>query len=343
MRCTLLIPDLFWPGDGAKEVAAGLELPALEMLLARADAIKHPPLATEAWLCQAFEVERQQDWPVAPLTLALDGGEPGTHYWLRADPVHLEVGRDRIVLIESSLFELDAHEAAAFVATLDAHFGGRGISFAAPVPTRWYARIARAPRIVTRLMSEVGGGDVNALLPAGADALEWHAAFNEAQMLLHDHPVNAAREAAGAPTVNSIWLWGGGTQTAVKGRHFDTVASDEELAPALAVCAGVPARRVTARAPEWLPGAGAGADTSHLVVLTGLAQAVRYRDAAAWRSRIAALEGAWFAPLLSALRKRELEQVTLVAPCTRHCWRFEISFRDLLRFWRRPRGLSVYA
>ncbi len=34
-------------------------------------------------------------------------------------------------------------------------------------------------------------------LPQGADALAWHRVMNEAQMILHTHPVNVAREANG--------------------------------------------------------------------------------------------------------------------------------------------------
>ena len=72
MHCTLLIPHLFWPRDTANAVTSGLELASLERFLSRARAQRYSALTPEAWLCQAFEVERQQDWPVAPLTAALD-------------------------------------------------------------------------------------------------------------------------------------------------------------------------------------------------------------------------------------------------------------------------------
>ncbi len=52
---------------------------------------------------------------------------------------------------------------------------------------------------------------INSHLPRGDDALAWHRVMNEAQMIMHAHPVTAAREARGAPPANSIWLWGGGT------------------------------------------------------------------------------------------------------------------------------------
>ena len=41
---------------------------------------------------------RQQDWPLAPIASQADGGDPGTDYWLRADPVHLKLEGGRLVL-----------------------------------------------------------------------------------------------------------------------------------------------------------------------------------------------------------------------------------------------------
>src|SRR5688572_453405 len=83
MQCTLLIPQLFWPRETAELAGRGLELSALSTLLARAEVERFAPLSAEAWLCQAFEVERQHDWPIAPLTLSVDGGDPDDAYWLR--------------------------------------------------------------------------------------------------------------------------------------------------------------------------------------------------------------------------------------------------------------------
>jgi len=93
MHVTLLVPDLFWPRDDGEAPYRELELPSAALLLARARCRRFPPLSPEAWLCQAFEVERQHDWPVAPLTLVLDGGDAADAYWLRADLLKFWRGR----------------------------------------------------------------------------------------------------------------------------------------------------------------------------------------------------------------------------------------------------------
>lgn len=338
MRFTLLIPALFWPRESAEAVLRALALPALETLLARARVERFAPIDTEGWLCQAFEVERQHDWPVAPLTLALDGGEPGSTYCLRADPVHIEVERHRLALIDSALFDIDADDAHTLAAALTAHFEQDGIAFEAPVPGRWYAKVARVPDLVTRPLREVAGGDVQPCLPAGGDALAWHRIFNEAQMLLHAHPVNAAREERGEPTVNSVWFWGGGAAPDVPGTPFDRVWSDDAAAAAL----GAAADALTAPLPAGAEACLAGGGSAHLAVLDTLESASAYRDADAWRARLATLENAWFAPLAAALRARRLEALALVVPGAQTCYRFDVARADLRRFWRRPRALATY-
>jgi len=323
---------------------SGLRLPALTTLLARARAERFPAVPYEGWLCQAFQVERQHDWPVAPFTLAIDGGEIADSYWLRADPAHLKIGRDRLVMIESALFDLRADEAQAMVSSLNTHFAGRELAFFAPAPKRWYAKVPRTPELVTFCASEVAGRDVQSFLPTGRDALQWHGIFNEVQMLLYAHAANADREERGEPIVNSVWLWGGGVQAQIHGRPYDRVWSNDALAVALAVTADVPGTGCPADAASWLstPDAQAAAG-SHLVVLDELAAESAHQDAVTWRERIASLETRWFAPLLDALREGRVTSIAMVVPGEANCWRFELARRDLLKFWRRAKPWTEYA
>jgi hypothetical protein len=341
MQCTLLIPHLFWPQEAADAVASGLELPAFRTLLGRSHAERFEAVPYEGWLCQAFQVERQQDWPVAPLTLTIDGGESGDAYWLRADPVHLRMQRERLLLIENGLFDVSAEDAQALVASLNQHFAAEGIAFYTKDPKRWYAKVPRQPKLVTRSMSEVAGNDVDGFLPTGEDALPWHRLFNDAQMVLHASPASAAREERGEPAVNSVWFWGGGVQTRVRGQPYATVWSNDALAVALATLADIPARDCPDGAEALWRGSEKGSD--QLVVVGELSSATAHHDSNAWRERMSALETRWFAPLVRALRYRDVTHLSLVVPGPASCWRFDIGSRDLLKFWRSAKPWSEYA
>src|SRR5258708_32675199 len=109
MHCDLYIPDFFAaeglpPSDG---------LAAAETLIARGRRKRMAPVSREAWLFERFGVARQRDWPVAPYTLLADGGRPERHYWLRAGPVHLQVGRDGAGLAARPAFAVSRAEPAA--------------------------------------------------------------------------------------------------------------------------------------------------------------------------------------------------------------------------------------
>lgn len=344
MRCTLLVPHLIWPRETADSAAHGLELPALSTLLARADSERFAAITPDAWLCQAFEVERQTDWPIAPLTLALDGGEPDGAYWLRADPVHIKVSREGLHLIDSALFDVSDEEAQSFVESLNAHFTETDMRFCAPHPKRWYVKCSEPPAISTRTLSEVAGQDVQRNLPEGDHALEWHKRFNEAQMLLHAHRLNEAREERGEPPVNSVWFWGGGKTPAVRGHHFATVSTTAASATALAVAADIAVRELHPDGDTFVACASTtSSPLPHLAILDQLAGAVAYDDAAAWRERIVELERHWFAPLLGAIRAGRVTQLDLIALQQDHSAHYTVTRGGLLKLWRRPKPLVAYA
>ncbi len=119
MHCELYIPD-FFPPEGVPR-ADGLA--AAETLIAKGRRRRRSLVPPEAWLFGRFDVARQRDWPVAPYTLLADGGAPGPHYWMRADPVHLQLGRDSLGLADSAAFHVSRAESEALVVALNRHFG----------------------------------------------------------------------------------------------------------------------------------------------------------------------------------------------------------------------------
>ncbi|MGQ0526160.1 MAG: phosphoglycerate mutase [Betaproteobacteria bacterium] len=343
MQCTLLIPRLWWSRDAAAEAYRDLAVPALETLCARATHHAFPPIGWEAWLCQAFEVERQRDWPIAPITLTQDGGDPQDAYWMRADPVHLRAHRHQLLLADSSAFDISQGEADILTQALNAHFDSEAFRFRAPSPERWYLRLDSLPQIGTTMLDDVAGTSIDPCLPKGPDALHWHRIMNEIQMLFHENPVNEAREARGELPINGVWLWGGGRSTAVRGRHFSNVTSDEPLASALAERADIPTAVLPADGRTWLDaGHDAERGPSALVVLNSLTAPARRGDVNGWRNALAELETRWIAPLLAALKKGRFQELVLVAPGNSGCARFELTRSQLFRFWRARRPLASY-
>ena len=302
MHCELVVPGLF--------AAAGAQarLPALELLLARGRLKDGEPQSLEEWLAEAFGLD-DGPLPAGALSLLALGRDPGERSWSRADPVHLRVLRDRLALVPAGAFEIAAGESAALCDALSRHF----------------APLEFVP---------VDAGCWCASLDEGTPAL-----LNEAQMLLHAHPVNEAREARGEPAVNSLRLWGGGPAPRVPPCGWQSVSAGDPLVRGLARAAGARHLSLPSAAGEWLE--RAPEEGRHLVVLDALRLPLALGDAGASRAALEALEHGWFAPLLAALRAGRVGMVTVHVPDAAAS--FETVRADLRRIWRRPRPLERYA
>jgi len=325
----LIVPHLF-PDAHLLEVAAqDLRLPALESLLARGTLRDTPAEGLDAALCEALGIPRQRDWPIAALTLSSEGKLPGEAWWLRADPVHLQVMRDRIVLAGSEALALTREEADTLAEAIGRHFGAEF----APLPyhpQRWYLRYAVAPDLVTTPLSCAMGRDIDPLQPRGGDAMAFRTRLNELQMLLHDHPVNQAREARGELAVNSLWLWGGGHLP----RQPDNpppVHAQHAAARALAAGCGAQTHALPEKFTAQLLG------NQGVAVLDHLTASGQVGDAWGWREAMRTLERDWFAPLQGLLRKVGPQGIHLLDP--EHGKRLHLQARDAWRVWRRPRSL----
>ncbi len=336
----VLIPDLFLPQELAKEVCAGLELPALETILARSQSAPLPAATMEAWLCTVFGAA---DGAIAPITLHGDGIDPGAAYWLRADPVHLNLQRDQLIL--QSDVRLSADEAAQLCASMNHHFAADGLKFFAPHPQRWYLQLENTPDVLTCPLAQVSGRGIRTKLPQGPDATRWHRVFHEVQMLFFEHTVNLAREARGELPVNSIWLWGGGRAGARLNQPYRQIWSDNDLVAAFARQAGV----THAAMPDDIAAALPETDGEILLYWDSLQLALQYADLQAWRSSLQLFEEYIAAPLLSALRTGQIAQLTLDvvqtedAQNSRASQRFVLSRNSLWKLWRRRRPLARWA
>jgi hypothetical protein len=331
MHCELVTPGLF----GAPAAA---RLPALELLLARGRCTSTGSQSLETWLHDAFELE--EPLAAGALTLLGAGGEPGPHFWLRADPVHLRLMRDRLILAPAAALHITRDEAEALSEALNRHFAPQ-LAVQVIDAERWVARAEEEFPLDAQSPLELAGRDVALAMPGGPGGSPSHQLLNESQMVLHSHPVNEAREARGEPAVNSVWCWGAGRAPQVASKRWHSVTADEPLALGLARAAAMRYRTLPASAATWLE--RAPEDGRHLVVLDALRVPLVLAETGGYHDVIARLERDWFAPLLSALRDGRIGMVTIHVPDAAECLAYETIRADLRRFWRRPKALERYA
>lgn len=318
-RALLCIPRLLSARDDPLADAAG---PALRRLLARAVRSVRAGASAEALLCDLYGVIPAPDWPIGALSLLGEGVDPGDGEWLRADPVHLRPEQSALILLSARHLNLSREESDALIAALNQHFAPESLQFQAHEPTRWHVRLPRRMDLSTCPLSVADGRSIDPLLPSGPDAITLHRWANEAQMLLHEHPVNLARETRGEAPINSLWWWGAGHLPAPGTSAHVAGWGDDSLLAGLCRWCGIACHPTPKDAADWLRQAGAG---SHVLLLSG---------------RPEQLDKHWFAPLLDALRHRELTNVTLITLFDGRALRFDLTAGDLWKFWRRPADLT---
>lgn len=326
MHLHLLLP---LPGRLSGPLAP--RLPALQAMLGYGRHAAASMGDDEAWLCRFFGVAQQRDWPAAPFAVLGEGLPAQDGYWLRVQPVHLQLQRDRLLALDAAP-GLSAAQAQQLVAALNTHFAEDGLCCHAPQAGRWYVRLDAVPDLQTTPLPAVLGRAIESMLPRGGDAMRWHARLNEMQMLLHEHPVNLALEQGGALPVNSLWLWGGGVLPAGLLPKSVQVWADSVLAHGLAQAHGADALPLPPSAHDWLVAAAPG---QHLVVLDPASGA---DQAPAWMQ----LERDWFAPLLQALRRRRVSSLALHLAAADRVTSLHLQCRDAWKLWRRPRPLEAF-
>ena len=340
----LLIPSLLWSDTAFPEIYQDLPVPMLETLLAKSTVTTSPISDINVWLCMAFKIDKQFDWPVAAIMQRIESSqhdaEPDRHYWLRADPVHLRIEQNHILLADSAVFNITQDESQQFVDAINQLLTKEHISIFPFHPSRWYIRLPAAPELQTHTLSSVTCKNINDLMPTGNNSAMWHKITNEIQMLLHDHPLNQERAQLGQLAINSLWFWGGGFLPHSSSTHYSAVWGNHALTHALAVLNGIKHTKLPTNAQSWLQKANTG---NHLLVLDDLSNPDKYNDAYHWREKLKELERNWFAPLLLALKNKQLDSLKISIVNDNACYEFFIKPSSLWKFWSRLKPLSFYA
>lgn len=294
----LVLPGLALARE-ASLADCGREYPALARLLAGA---RLTPSAGpfEARLCALWG--QPETCALATLTARHDlpGLSPEVPL-LRGDPLYLHADPNKVLAYAGNTLDLPADEADALLATLSAEFPAQHWQ-RGPAVDRWYLR---APAGVSGQVPSVQwlhGRSLTPFLPVGAEARAWRRELNDAQMLLHTHPVNARRAARGVPPINAVWWFGGGSPPVAGPAPFSAAFGDDVLLAGLAAHAGVPWQpTVAAEAVVSGPGArivvcGGGCGS------TGTGAGID----------LATLDASWVPVLKTALRRRRLHRLRLV-------------------------------
>ncbi len=202
----------------------------LAKALGRSDRLPDAASGETAQLHRYFSV-LPVSWPIAAIQRQFDAGDAAMSHWLRADPCWLRADLTTAHLAGWGNLALTDEEADALLKPLKPIFGDAGFPISRTVADRWYLQLPINSQLpIFTSPSRAFGDDVLTHMPQGNEARRWRSLLNEAQVVLHNHPLNAKRVAEGKPPVNSVWFWGGGKLPDQVRCSFErVVTSDKEL------------------------------------------------------------------------------------------------------------------
>ena len=180
-------------------------------------------------------------------------------------------------------------------------------------------------------LCQVRGQHTSINMMQGEDASQWTRRLNELQMLMASHGSNMQRQADRRKTINSLWLWGGGTLE-FQPASFNSVSSNNSAALGAASINHVSSIGAD-NAQQLLDQMGATSPAC-LVILEQCRDAAAYADCEAWNQALEQLETQWIEPLMSALSGKQLDVIELL-PLNGSAYR--LTRRDLWKFWRSSR------
>lgn len=132
--------------------------------------------------------------------------------WMR--PCHWQLGLDQVQVLPPSELNLSADDSRALMQTVQTLLAEDGVQLDWQRSDAWLAqgerlRTVRAPSIERASLQSLSPQALQRGSDPGQSA--WlQRLMGELQMLLYEHPVNQAREAAGLWPINAIWIDGAG-------------------------------------------------------------------------------------------------------------------------------------
>lgn len=311
----------------------------IESLLARSYRSRTDIFEYETQLCAMYGLRTAggQDLPLGSIRRYGISGSVEEGSFLCADPVHLRADLHRVLLLDSTQFEIKKQEAQALTELFNGHFGSEGLCLEADDTHHWHLRLDRPHSLITPSLREVRGGDICGRLPSGKSGAYWRRLLNELQMLYHGADMNRRRNEEGKLAINSLWLYGAGTVPVLEKHTWTAAWASDALVTGMSRLADVELHAVPQNLEELLSSCSGGA---HLICLDDASVSSSYDNLVAWQQGVQFLDRDWFAPLAKALKARDVEMVILY-DCAGQ--RFQLRRNDRWRFWRNSRPLNEMA
>jgi hypothetical protein len=358
----IVITDLYLTSVAEAASIRGIELPGLARI-ARYGSGQLLEQGWRPWLASWSGQSELTQTPPATVAAAASRATAadinGRMVWL-ATPVHLVAGLSSVHLDTRGLLQVELDTRRELADDFNSVFSDSPFRLEA-LPSS--ALLMSGPQVDEMNAADPArllGVSINDELPHASSAPTLRRLVAEMEMWLHGHRVNTERAKQGRLPITALWLWGGGAaregidlgvdQELFSSDLTDTVPASVVRGAALAATA-TPVVGSAFGADPYLHGLwrssgsnvratpadfyeGLSLASRRAVFVLELSQSLEANRQWTMRDALADLDKRWIVSALDALRRREVQRVTVVA----NDHRLTLGSRDPWKLWRMPRA-----
>lgn len=324
---TLIVPDLVFKDEPTTRPSVLAQFAGRGTLTA-VEIEGHAARAFALWELAVLRSCGLQPDAVALPSAALSRlGQTATldsHTWAHLEPVHLVAGLNDLAAMQlRGSSRATNEECEALTATLNEHLRFENYELQANNQNGWLLRSTRELDATTTAPEHAFSQPLKHSLPTGPQGAELRRLMTEIQMLLHEHPVNAARARGGLPAINAVWLWGLGVLPgrAQAATSLPSAYGHRNFLKGLYLIHGQ-----SVRAQQFTVSSLLEHPQSHALAV------LEERDADALNSQ-------WLEPLARELRRGAIRRLHIWVDR----WHLSVTRGELLRFWRKPRAPAQWS
>lgn len=324
----LILPFSIPPSGLENDLLKAMQTPALARLIASA---KRMPLRNidpfskalvhEYFLANELQGAHDCDPPVTLNRMRDMGLQPAEGRWFTLQPVHIHIARDHLVLTDQRRLDISEQESRVLFEIAKTATDEAGMTLQYGDASTWFLRADGWTGLKTASADAACGHNVDIWMPDGEHARAWRKLQNEIQMLWFAHTLNDEREAQGKKAINSVWLSGGADTLMKQEKRRHTAQSFADL--------------LSAPDLQNTQNKSTSTDTT-CVLLEHLTESAINSDWGQWLTQMQTLENDWFAPVLVALKNRQLNSITLHCSDAHLLASFKLTPWSLRQFWIKP-------
>ncbi len=323
---------------GTRNPVQGLDLPYLCLILSKAERLTQSkpvsPLVVKP--ISSFELEGEINAAWSAQYLNLDGANNDDYCWYRADPMELQPDRIAVYLTGNRHLSLSSDEKDELEQGVNTICDALGARFFVVSAQEGYIRLDNAQG---RAHCEVEfiaaikalGKDQLETFPRGKDSTFWKQLLTELQMYLHGSPVNTQHSKKGIALINSLYFWGC-KKAPLPQIQLDSLFSNSNVIKSCGFKNGLEAQNL----PDSWSMKYVSENSSQFVDME-LIWLRKQGLISAWQQQVIHYEKYWFSPLIQALKKHQIERLSLILSSEVI---YTLTASDLKKIWRRKKSIS---